>query len=217
MKVRLKQNLVVMTAETEAEQRELMAWSEGPEELVFVRKLQDERTIRLKALGPRLEACREPINVISTSPDPTIRLISNLAHTRFELDAQTYASVEAFWQGLKHDTAEKRRVIAELHEHEARQAGSGVTEADILMYEGQAIRRDTWDHWQLMQRACWAKFTQSPEAQAALLSTENRPLMHRTRRDSRNIPGVIMADIWMRIRRGLVRANREIDSVRHHV
>ena len=28
--------------------------------------------------------------------------------------------------------------------------------------------------------------------------------MHRTRRDSRNIPGVVMADIWMKVRRGLI-------------
>ena len=38
---------------------------------------------------------------------------------------------------------------------------------------------------------------------AVLLSTGERPLMHRTRRDSRTIPGVVMADIWMRIRDGL--------------
>ena len=40
-------------------------------------------------------------------------------------------------------------------------------------------------------------------AREALLSTGTRPLMHRMRRDSKTIPGVIMADIWMRLRERL--------------
>ena len=51
-----------------------------------------------------------------------------------------------------------------------------------------------------MKQACTAKFTQNPDAAAALLSTGNRRLEHRTRRDSRTIPGIIMAAIWMQIR-----------------
>ena len=35
---------------------------------------------------------------------------------------------------------------------------------------------------------------------AALLGTGDRPLRHRMRKDSRTIPGVIMAEIWMRLR-----------------
>jgi predicted NAD-dependent protein-ADP-ribosyltransferase YbiA (DUF1768 family) len=54
-----------------------------------------------------------------------------------------------------------------------------------------------------MHRACWAKFSTHAEAQAALLATGERPLVHRLRRDSRTIPGVIMAEIWMKIRRRL--------------
>jgi len=34
-------------------------------------------------------------------------------------------------------------------------------------------------------------------------ATGNRPLVHRMRRDSRTIPGALMADIWMRIRQKL--------------
>ena len=65
----------------------------------------------------------EPINVTSRSPDPTVRLIANLAHTPFELDGHAYASVEAFWQGLKFPDAERRRQISPLHELAARRAG----------------------------------------------------------------------------------------------
>jgi hypothetical protein len=51
-----------------------------------------------------------------------------------------------------------------------------------------------------MERACSAKFEQNPEALKALLSTGDRLLDHRVRRDSKTIPGAFMADIWMRIR-----------------
>jgi hypothetical protein len=63
-----------------------------------------------------------------------------------------------------------------------------------------------------MDRACRAKFTQNWEARSALLATGGRPLVHRMRRDSRTIPGVIMADIWMRIRSSLANAPREPDE-----
>lgn len=56
--------------------------------------------------------------------------------------------------------------------------------------------------------ACWAKFTQHEASRQALLGTGDRPLEHKTRRDSRNVPGVVMADIWMKVRRGL--AKREL-------
>jgi predicted NAD-dependent protein-ADP-ribosyltransferase YbiA (DUF1768 family) len=58
----------------------------------------------------------------------------------------------------------------------------------------------TFEHWALMESACRAKFSQCVEAREALLATGERPLVHRVKRDSRAIPGVIMADIWMRIR-----------------
>jgi len=67
------------------------------------------------------------------------------------------------------------------------------------------VRVGTHEHWALMQEACWAKFTQHEEAQRALLGTGTRPLIHRTRRDSRTIPGALMADIWMRIRTRLTK------------
>jgi hypothetical protein len=48
-----------------------------------------------------------------------------------------------------------------------------------------------------------SQFDQSAEGRAALLATGGRPLMHVVRRDSKTIPGVIMAQIWMRIRKRL--------------
>ncbi|MBS0243478.1 MAG: hypothetical protein JSS20_14970, partial [Proteobacteria bacterium] len=76
-----------------------------------------------------------------------------------------------------------------------------------ITYRGASVPVGTYAHWQLMARACLAKFEQNIDARAALLGTGTRPLEHRVRRDSRTIPGVIMADIWMRIRGQLTTAS----------
>ena len=54
-----------------------------------------------------------------------------------------------------------------------------------------------------MRRACEAKFAQHAGARTALLDTGERWLTHKVRKDSRTIPGAIMADIWMQIRERL--------------
>lgn len=61
-----------------------------------------------------------------------------------------------------------------------------------------------------MAKACRAKFTQHEAARQALLGTGERPLIHRLPRgrDSRTIPGLIMADIWMKLRTRLVNQER---------
>jgi predicted NAD-dependent protein-ADP-ribosyltransferase YbiA (DUF1768 family) len=66
---------------------------------------------------------------------------------------------------------------------------------------GETIATGTHAHWALMERACTAKFAQDARARRALLATGSRPLTHKVRGDSRTIPGVIMAAIWMRIRK----------------
>lgn len=200
VKVRLKDNLLVVTAQTEDEKDELAAWAAARDGHVFSLLLQDGQTFRLTDLGPRPVACREPINITSRSPDPGIQLISNFAHTPFELDGQHYASVEAFWQGLKFPDQARRDVIAGLYGQAARRAGNDALEAEAVEYRGHAVRVGTVDHWRLMTIACRAKFTQHDRARLALLATGERPLQHRMRRDSRNIPGVVMADIWMKVR-----------------
>lgn len=214
MQVRLKPNLLVVTAESDEERETVAGWAREVDGHVFVLTLQDEQTFRLTALGPRAEACREPINITSHSPDPAIRLISNFAHTPFELDGRYYGSVEAFWQGLKFPEEARRQEIAPLHGASARQAGSEALESTTIEYLGRAIRVGTAEHWQLMSLACWAKFHQHEAARQALLGTGERPLVHKTRRNSRNIPGIVMADIWMKVRRALINGETALDSDR---
>ena len=142
--------------------------------------------------------CRTPINVTSGSPDP-IRLIANFALTPFELDGVRYACVEAFWQSLRFPPEERPR-LATLAGPVAKQESNKQPYGSHIIYGGQTIPVGTFEHWQLMRRACAAKFAQSADARAALLGTGDRPLIHVVRHDSRTIPGVIMAEIWMQLR-----------------
>lgn len=203
MRVILKPGLVALSAETDAEREELARWSAGCANHVFHLPVSGERGLALRDLGPREEACAEPINVVYDG-DGRWRPISNLAHIPFELDGRTYASVEAFWQGLKFPGQADRDRIALLWGLEAKAAGWDAPAADTFVYEGASYSIGRPPHWMLMQRACRAKFSQNVEAASALSATGNRPLQHRVRRDSETIPGVVMAEIWMKIRRKLL-------------
>jgi hypothetical protein len=136
MKVRLKDGLLVLTAEQDNEIQEVSGWIAAYADHAFRAVSQDSRTILLRDLGPHLEACREPINVSSRAADEAVQLISNFACTPFSLHGRAYASVEGFWQGLKFPDEEDRRRIAQLHGLEAKQAGAEAPEAETRLYEG---------------------------------------------------------------------------------
>ena len=197
MRVRLQKDLVIVSPE-ENEAEKLDDWLRTHAGQVFRLKNVGDSTL-FQAIGPEDEACRKPVNISSRSPMP-LQLVSNFAHTPFVLDHREYASIEGFWQGLKFPQAADRLRLASLHGDEARDAGLLAPAADAFDYAGRIIRTGTFEHWQLMERACVAKFEQNPAARDALLSTGGRPITHRVEPDSRNIPGVIMAEIWLRIR-----------------
>jgi predicted NAD-dependent protein-ADP-ribosyltransferase YbiA (DUF1768 family) len=199
--VLLKEGFLIVAPETGAEAAELAAWKAGLGGHVLAVTANAGSGVALADLGPRPDACNEPLNVVSNSADPAARMISNFAEAPFELDGRPYRSVESFWQGLKFVKESERRRIAALPGREACAEGTKQAYGATVHYEGEDVPVGTWQHWQLMERACRAKFTQDAEARWALLSTGERPLTHRVRRDSRTIPGVLMADIWMRIRR----------------
>ena len=156
----------------------------------------------LEDLGPREEACREPIN-ITRSADRRYVAVSNLYPAPFTLDGERYGSVEGFWQSLKCESPERRRQVALLSGSEAKKAAGRGPPPASFEYLGKTITTGTYPHWRLMERACAAKFTQFEPARQALLATGERPLTHVVRSDSRTIPGVVMAQIWMRIRSAL--------------
>ena len=196
MKALVKAGVIVLVPEAEDDPEAFAAWREAATEHVFVLRAQPRGGTVLHDLGPREEACREPLNVGYRSPDWRIMLISNFAPTPFELDGRAYASVEGLWQGLKFPAEADRRRIAALYAGTAKRAGEAAVPAETFEYEGER----THAHWKLMERACRAKFSQNAEARSALLATGDRPITHVMRRDSTTIPGAIMAEIWMRIR-----------------
>lgn len=213
MKIRHTGRYVTFTVESDAERADLLAVAGDIAGQHYRVDTVNGETLSLRLAGPgkaeaaKSEATRarlaEPINITyDTTPMP-LKLISNLAETSFELDGRFYASIEGFWQGLKHPDEADRLRVAELAGHAAKAAGPNVNPGERIVYEGREIVVGTIDHWALMERANRAKFEQDEDACAALLSTGTRLLTHRMAVDSRTIPGVVMADIWMRIREQL--------------
>src|SRR4051812_15364633 len=123
MKALLKQGVIALIPEPTDDPSDLAAWREATNEHVFVLNVQPRSGTMLHDLGRREDACRQPLNISSRASDWRVKLISNFAPTPFELDGQVYASVEAFWQGLKFPCAADRRRIAGLHGSEAKRAG----------------------------------------------------------------------------------------------
>lgn len=203
MRVTLRDDLLILAPESDAEREQLDAWKSARGGHVFYLDAHG-RGLALRDGGPREVACREPINVVSTNADGEVRLIGNFAATPFVLDGIRYASVESFWQGLKFDDVKDRRRVASLDGPDAKHAGSDRGYGETVVYGGRTYRVGTAEHWSLMERASRAKFAQNPAARDALLATTPRPLVHRVRHDSRAIPGVVMADIWTRIRDDLI-------------
>ncbi|MCC6887779.1 MAG: NADAR family protein [Hyphomicrobiales bacterium] len=199
MQVRLKSDVLVLVPETDDEAAALSAWKAAREGFVFALTADAGPGAGCVALGPRNQACREPINVHSENPDPRIAIIANFAPTPFLLDGERYACVEAFWQSLRFPHEERPRIAA-LDGAAAKRASEQQPYGSHVHYGGEAIAVGTHRHWRLMRRACEAKFVQNADARDALLATAERPLIHRVRHDSVTIPGVIMADIWMALR-----------------
>jgi predicted NAD-dependent protein-ADP-ribosyltransferase YbiA (DUF1768 family) len=199
MRIVVAKDIIVLIPQTDTDASTVREFTDARAGYVFHAPSCDGR-IELHAVASREVACREPINVVSTSSDERVQLVSNFAETRFVLDGRSYASVEAFWQSIKFPDEADRAAVRGLSGSAAKRAGAAAPAADAIEYEGKRIRVGTHEHWALMERACWAKFSQHGAARDALLSTSGRPLEHRVRRDSKTIPGVIMADIWMRIR-----------------
>ena len=198
MKLSYRNNVIGLSAETPEEQAicALLAAADGH---VFQLHAANERGMAFSEIGPEDDARRAPLNIVQ-SITPRFAPISNLAHTPFELDGRRYASIEGFWQGLKRLGSVECRTMAKLWAREAKGRGSSFEQPTEFAYEGVIIAAGSPEHWALMRAACEAKFTQHDEARIALLATGERWLTHKVRRDSRTIPGVIMADIWMRIR-----------------
>ncbi|WP_374571179.1 NADAR family protein [Phenylobacterium sp.] len=198
MRVLFKRGLLILAPDDDDDGAEIARFGEACEGHVF-RMMHSGAGVQFIDLGPEDEARNLPLNITSASPPP-LDLISNFAAAPFALDGRRYASVESFWQSLKPSDPAERDRLAALPGAEAKREGQRLKTPPVFDYDGAAIRSGTADHWGLMQRACEAKFAQNPAARQALALTGARPLVHKVRRDSRVIPGVVMAEIWMKVR-----------------
>ncbi len=198
MKLSFQNNVIGLSAETPEEQEicERLTQADGH---VFQLHATSGRGVALSLIGPEAEARRAPLNIVQ-SVAPPFAPISNLACAPFALHGRHYASIEGFWQGLKLPDAGERLAMAKLSGAEAKERGSRVDQPASFVYEGVTIAAGSPEHWALMRAACEAKFSQHHAARIALLATGERWLTHKVRRDSRTIPGAIMAEIWMRLR-----------------
>lgn len=194
---------LVLVAQNTEEAEQLAFWRSEAIGQVLALDDNSGSGVSIKQLGHYQDICREPINVTSRHPDESIRTIANFADTPFVLDGLHYQSVESFWQGLKATDPAERSRIAALSGARTKSDKTIPKYGATLQYGDATIVVGTWDHWQLMKRACTAKFQQNDGARNALVSTGDRPLVHKVRRDSKVIPGVIMADIWMNIRKAI--------------
>lgn len=203
MRAILKTGLLVITVETEDETATFAAWRAAAGGHVFLVSAGSDTGISLHDLGSRDEACRTPLNIVFDQCDARWQPISNLALAPFVLDGKPYSSVEAFWQGLKFESDADRARAADLWGVEARRVAARLPEQATFRYDSAIHATGAHGHHALMERACRAKFAQNLAAREAPLATKDRLLVHRTRRDSKTIPGALMADIWMRIRADL--------------
>lgn len=200
MKIHLDKNILTLIFDDkEVQSLEFKHWFNEHKGNCFIVKGYENKSVTFENLGRVRDIKNEPINISSHSTGE-LKFISNFAHTPFELDGQEYASVESFWQSLKFSEIPKRIEIAKLFGKAAKNAGSKGDNKDTFTYKNKTIRIGTHEHWNLMKRACIAKFTQCDNAKTALLNTGKRQLMHITRQESITIPNSIMAEIWMKIR-----------------
>jgi predicted NAD-dependent protein-ADP-ribosyltransferase YbiA (DUF1768 family) len=215
MKINHTGRYITFTVESDAERADLLAIAGDIAGQQYRIDTINEDVLSLRLAGPaKAEGAKgdsvrtrqaEPINITYDGLPMPLKLIANLAETSFELDGRFYASVEGFWQGLKYPDEADRARVADLAGHAAKNAAPRCEPGDRIVYEGREIVVGTIDHWALMERACRAKFEQDEDARAALVSTGSRPIEHKVPVDSRTIPGVVMADIWTRIRADLAR------------
>jgi len=198
MNVIFREEMLILVPAHAEEHVALADWKAAHAGHSFALATDQGSGLMLRDLGdPRLN---RSINVTSHHPSKRIQLIGNFGDTPFELDGQRYASVESFWQSLKCSNEADRLRVAQMAGSAAKLASREFPRADLFAYLGNEILVGSFAHWDLMHRACRAKFDQNPRARSALVSTFPHPLVHRLRGDSRVIPGDVMARIWTGLR-----------------
>jgi predicted NAD-dependent protein-ADP-ribosyltransferase YbiA (DUF1768 family) len=122
---------------------------------------------------------------------PEGKLLSNFAHTPFELDGVRYETVEGFWQSLKTEIVKIRTELAECTDgFTAKKIGRTISSAkQLFTYENHMYRVGSAAHHQLLERAIRAKVAQHTPTREALVASHPHPLRHMLLRNGRWVGG----------------------------
>jgi predicted NAD-dependent protein-ADP-ribosyltransferase YbiA (DUF1768 family) len=121
----------------------------------------------------------KPLNVWSKSDEEIGRLMSNFAHTPFELDGVRYASVEGFYSMLLTLREKRREQLREMWGVRAKRAAAR-NRPERTYYGDEWFELGSEQHHALIKRAIQAKLEAHPEIAAAFVGTRPRPLVHET-------------------------------------
>lgn len=166
---------------------------------------------RIKRLIPLQE---KPLNVASRAGEPIGKLLSNFAERSFVMDGKQYASVEAFYQGLKWTDSAKRAAVAGLSGKEAKCSARGAPKAETFAYEGSTYRFGSEEHHQLLKRAIRESLEQHPEVRNQFVQTHPRPIEHKTGRPespNSSFPGSVFTRILTELRSECIRASERVE------
>jgi predicted NAD-dependent protein-ADP-ribosyltransferase YbiA (DUF1768 family) len=152
----------------------------------------------------------KPLIIAFFDGDEEVKILSNLAHTPFQLDGMLFASAEAFWQCLKTEDPIMRDKIAGLVDAlDAMQLGRRLATAKSLFsYQGQLYKVGSKQHHLLLERAIRAKVDQNEAVEKSLWNTGEQPLKHMLRNkygvwhpgDSPACPAFVFESILLTIR-----------------
>jgi predicted NAD-dependent protein-ADP-ribosyltransferase YbiA (DUF1768 family) len=122
----------------------------------------------------------KPLNVWSRSDEEIGRLLSNFAHTPFELDGIAYASVEGFYVSLLIQSSTSRREkTRRLWGLRAKREMPHVKPL-VIEYQGRRFDLGSPEHHGLIKRAIAAKLAAHPDIAWSFVATRPRPIAHET-------------------------------------
>jgi len=121
------------------------------------------------------------INIGSQGKWPANKL-SNFAAAPFIIDGVECASAEGFIQAIKFPNPDKQKQVCQLvgrkAKFEGKKAKKRIQRKGKVWWQGQEYDFRSDEHFQLIERALRAKYTQNDSAKRALLATRNGTLTH---------------------------------------
>lgn len=106
--------------------------------------------------------------------------LSNFSPRPFVIDGVQCNSMEGFLQSLKFKDPEMQKHICTLVGAKAKKSGANKNwqKTQTLYWQGQAIKRDSKEYQDLLDRVYLALYSQNDKARKALLATGNAVLTH---------------------------------------